>query len=471
MKAGKKLTNLLLALCVTVSTFGINGVRVNAANYWPEGPETTSPCVIVLEEETGTVLYEKNADEQHYPASITKIMTALLAIENSSMDEEVTFSEDAVYKTDGSSIWRDIGEKMTMEECLYALMLNSSNDCAYAIAEHVGGTFDHFVEMMNERAKELGCQNTHFANPHGLPEPDHYTCCRDMALIAREAYKNENFRIITGSASYTIPPTNKHDENTYLRNHNELLAPYKLGTYVYPYCTGGKTGWTPEANSTLVTYASKDNMTLVCVVMNTIAPAQWEDSTSLYNFCFDNFQVFNVADNERRFDGEVKNTGTLNINADYVKMDENGIIVLPKTAEFNEAQPEVTDDSTDENIVGRINYTFADRNVGGADIVKTNAEIETFRFGNEMQETETESLIQPKKNVVKVNFKKILLGLLIVAAVAALAFVVKYFADNFYIIRHKFVTRNSEKLFRGKKYRTIKDSRKYKRRRRFGRRR
>ena len=114
MKAGKKLTNLLLALCVTVSTFGINGVRVNAANYWPEGPETTSPCVIVLEEETGTVLYEKNADEQHYPASITKIMTALLAIENSSMDEEVTFSEDAVYKTDGSSIWRDIGEKMTM---------------------------------------------------------------------------------------------------------------------------------------------------------------------------------------------------------------------------------------------------------------------------------------------------------------------------------------------------------------------
>ena len=181
--------------------------------------------------------------------------------------------------------------------------------------------------------------------------------------------------------------------------------------------------------------------------------------------------MFNVADNERRFDGEVKNTGTLNINADYVKMDENGIIVLPKTAEFNEAQPEVTDDSTDENIVGRINYTFADRNVGGADIVKTNAEIETFRFGNEMQETETESLTPSEKNVVKVNFKKILLGLLIVAAVAALAFVVKYFADNFYIIRHKFTTRNSEKLFRGKKYRTIKDSRKYKRRRRFGRRR
>ena len=471
MKIKRKLTNLLLAICVTAGTFGINETKVNAANYWPEGPETESPCIIVMEEETGTVLYEKMADEQHYPASITKIMTALLALENSSMDEVVTFSEDAVYKTEGSSIWRDIGEKMTMEECLYALMLNSSNDCAYAIAEHVGGSFDNFVQMMNDRAKKLGCQNTHFANPHGLTDPDHYTCCRDMALIAREAYKNENFRIITGTARYVIPPTNKHDEKTYLRNHNELLAPYKLTEYVYEYCTGGKTGWTEAAHSTLVTYAEKDGMTLICVVMNTIAPSQWKDSISLYNFCFDNFHVLNVADNENRFEEDTKNAGTLNVNADYVKLDEEGVIVLPKTAEFAEAKPEVTDESTDKDIVGRISYTFADREVGGADIIKTNAGIETFQFDNEQQATETEELLPKEKKIVKINFKKILLGILLAAVAVGFIFLLKKFIDNFYIIKHRITSRNELKLFRGKKYRTIKDSRKYRRRRRWRRRR
>ena len=147
------------AACVALSLLYFLQIKpqvVQAADYWPEGPEGQSPSVILMEMSTGTVLYEKNSDERNYPASITKIMTTLLALENSDLNEVVTFSDDAINNTEGSGIYRDYGEQMTMEQCLYAVMLNSANECAYAVAEHVGGTVEHFVDMMNEKAAELG---------------------------------------------------------------------------------------------------------------------------------------------------------------------------------------------------------------------------------------------------------------------------------------------------------------------------
>ncbi len=468
MRLKNRICSFVVAAICVIQTFCMGQISVGAAVYWPEGPQTESPCIIVMEQETGTILYEKMIDEQHYPASITKIMTALVAIENSSLDDVVTFSEDAIYKTEGSSISRDIGEQMTMEQCLYALLLNSANECGYAIAEHVAGSMDKFVDMMNDKAKELGCENTHFANPHGLTDPNHYTTCRDMALIAREAYKNENFRIITGTARYTIPPTNKHDEETPLQNHNEMLYPFRTLNYRYEYCTGGKTGYTEAANSTLVTYAEKDGMTLVCVVMNTISPAQWKDSISLYDYYFDNFQVVNVADNETRFEDETKNAGALNVNEDYVALDEDGVIVIPKTAEFSEAEPELVYDTEDENVVARMNYSFAGHEVGGADIVRTGAKVDTFVFDNELEDgTEVNN---SEEDVVHIDFKKILLILLALIGIAGLIFAIKKFSDNFYIIKHKYLERGN--YFRGKRYKTIKDTRKHRRRKnRRGRRR
>lgn len=436
----KKWTSLVLAVFCVLQ---IMPQEVKAAEYWPEGPAIDTPSAIVMEVSTGTVLYEKNADQQLYPASITKIMTTLLAIENCSMDEVVTFSEDAVYKNEGdtSHISRDIGEQMTVEQCLYGVMLASANECAWAIAEHVGGTEEHFVEMMNEKAAELGCTNTHFNNPNGLPDEQHYTSARDMALIAQEAYKNETFRIITGTARYTIPPTNKHVDSTPLQNHNEMLYPWKHQQYKYEYCTGGKTGFTRVANSTLVTYAEKDGMSLVCVVMNTVSPAHWLDSTTLFDYCFDNFQVWNVSENETRYtDDTQKNAGTLNGNKAFASLDENACIVLPKTAEFNDTSVEVKKNETSDTVVGDLAYTYMDRQVGQADIVVADEEVKSFEFDNEKEE-ETGN----NGKTVQINPLKIILILLGIAALMVILFLVRRAADNFYIFRHNMEVRKFSK--------------------------
>lgn len=167
----KKLKNRIWALgaafFTVISAVAAVPQQVKAEQVWPEGPAIVSPSAIVMEVNTGTILYEKNSHQELYPASITKIMTTLLAIENCSLDEVVTFSADAVFKNEGdtSHIARDLGEQMTLEQCLYAVMLESANECAYAVAEHVGaalgGDYRTFIDLMNKRAKELGCLNTH----------------------------------------------------------------------------------------------------------------------------------------------------------------------------------------------------------------------------------------------------------------------------------------------------------------------
>ncbi|MBP3487325.1 MAG: D-alanyl-D-alanine carboxypeptidase [Roseburia sp.] len=457
IKWKKIICMMLSALCL----LQMQPTEVSAADYWPEGPEVQSPAVILMEMSTGTVLYEKNADEQHYPASITKIMTTLLALENSELDEIVTFSDEAIDNTEGSGISRDYGEQMTMEQCLYAVMLSSANECAYAVAEHVGGTVDHFVEMMNEKAAELGCTNTHFVNPHGLFDENHYTSAHDMALIAKAAYENETFRIITGTARYTIPPTNKHDEQTDLQNHNEMLYPWQTLKYRYEYCTGGKTGYTNVARSTLVTYAEKDGMSLVCVVMQTESPNQWIDSTDLFNYAFDNFQMFNIADNETRYDtSEAVEVGALNNNKAFVDIDRDAVIVLPKTTEFSDATSQIVYDDIDQSVVGSITYTYAGREVGRADIIKTGVEIEGFVFDNEKDmELETE---EQEKSTVRIKPLTIILIVLGIVAAVVLGFAIKVVADNYYIIRHNMEVKKS----RREQFKKVKTKNRHRRRRR-----
>ena len=330
--------------------------------------------------DTGTILYQKNIEQKYYPASITKILTALIAIEKSEMDEVVTFSADAVYKTKGgSSISRDIGEKMTMEECLYALMLESANECAYAVAEHVGGSIKKFVKMMNDKAKELGCTSSNFANPHGLTNKKHYVTAKDMALIAKAAYENETFRLICGTKQYTIPPTNKHKENTYLTNHHLMLYPRDTAAYLYEYCIGGKTGYTVAAGSTLVTYAQKDGMSLVAVILSSSSPEYWNETRSLFDFGFENFHLCNVAKYIRKDESYLENEDkydSLNTNEPYAQIDPQARVILPKTVDFGKTTFEASYENLPENVLARLTYMYGKHEIGTADIVRTKAEID-----------------------------------------------------------------------------------------------
>ena len=437
----KKAACLILTI---ISAVCLGKVDVKAADYWPDAPETLSPGVILMEESTGTILYEKNSDEAHYPASITKIMTTLLALENGNLSDMVTFSDDAINNTEGSGIARDYGEQMTLEQCLYGVMLESANECAYAVAEHVGGTVENFVDMMNAKAKELGCTNTHFANPHGLQDENHYTTAHDMALIAQAAYQNETFRIIIGTKMYTIPPTNKHAEETVLRNHHDMLCTYHNANrkYLYPYCVGGKTGYTATANSTLVTYAEKDGMTLICVVMNTQSPNQFIDTVNLFDYAFDNFQVLNVAENDTDYSAETAvDNGNLDNIAPFVELDKDAVIVLPKTAEFSDTSSSVEYNDSDPDIAGSITYTYAGRNVGKADIKTTGVVVEGYAFDNESTEEEEQEVVST------VQVRPIVVVLLIVAVIllGVLLFFLKRFYDNYYIIKHNRAVRRDRK--------------------------
>lgn len=436
----KKAVSLILTVLLTA---GPAPVQVKAADYWPDAPEVFSPNAIVMEASTGTVLYEKNSDESHYPASITKIMTTLIALENGKMDEIVTFSDAAIDNTEGSGIARDYGEQMTLEQCLYAVMLESANECAYAVAEHVGGTIEHFVSMMNDKAKELGCTNTHFANPHGLQDDNHYTSAHDMALIAQAAYENETFRIITGTKIYTIPPTNKHpDEETVLRNHHDMLATYHGANakYLYPYCTGGKTGYTTVANSTLVTYAEHDGMTLICVIMNSQSPYQFADTVSLFDYVFDNFQMLNIAENDTSYDGEsFSEAGKINHVKPFVELDKDAEIIMPKTAEFKDAVSKVEYNNESTEVVGSILYQYAGKPVGKADIKTTGVVVEGYAFDNLSTEAEEE--------VSEIHVKPVVIVLIVLAVIlfGVLLFFLKRFYDNYYIIKHNRKVRKSNR--------------------------
>ena len=243
--------------------------------------------------DSGTFLYSKNMDVVKYPASITKIMTTLLAIENAGPNERVTFSENAIYgiERNSSHIGIRVGEILSMDECWYGMMLESANEVCLAVAEHIGGSVDGFVELMNQKAAELGCTNTHFTNPNGLPDENHYTTARDMALIAQAAYANKTFRQICQTQYYCIPTTNVCGEKRWLSNHHKMLPE---GIYAYEGCTGGKTGFTQAALNTLVTYAERDGRRLVCVSLRTNGAQIYTDTASLLDYGFQNFQNITV---------------------------------------------------------------------------------------------------------------------------------------------------------------------------------
>lgn len=439
MRRQKRLCGILAGI---ICLFPFSHIPAKAEIYWPSGPGVQAEAAVVMEASTGTVLYEKNPHEQLYPASITKIMTTLLALEHCGLEEEVTFSYESVHNIDRNSthIFRDVGEIMTMEQCLYAVMLGSANDCAYAVAEHAGKGYENFIAMMNDKAASLGCVDTHFNNPHGLTEEEHYTSAYDMALISREALKNDTFRAITGTKRYTIPFTNKHpNEETPLVNHHKMLTNYQGDTqFLYDYCIGGKNGYTDLARRTLVTFAEKDGMVLICVVLKEDNNADYTDTRQLLDYCFDNFTMWNVAEHESQY--EITGTANTEIFAvadRFVDLDGESQIVLPKTVDFEEASYEVVK-AEGEDAVALLKYTYGDRVVGTVGLKATNAEVQPYPFhSRETQKKPGFSL--------QINVKYVLIVIGAVLLLALLGLLIYYFASNFYIIRHKLKSRRKER--------------------------
>lgn len=254
-------------------------------------PSVISEAYVVMDAETGQVLIEKNMNRREYPASITKILTVALALENSDLDDRVTVSQDAVYaiEPNSSHIALQPDEVVRMRDLLYATMLPSANDAANVAAEYVGGSMEKFAEMMNKKAAELGCGNTHFVNANGLPDDDHYTTAYDMALITKYAIGVTGFLDIFGYQDvYQISPTNKQEQARRFGTEHMMLVESK---YYYEGTLGGKLGWTEEAKHTIVTLARRNDMTLICVAMK--SPQRYDkfnDSIALFDYCFDNFE-------------------------------------------------------------------------------------------------------------------------------------------------------------------------------------
>ncbi len=284
----------VIACLLLVSVF-----ILNTSNAYAAEPNILCKSAVLIDASTGTILSQKNADQKMYPASLTKIMTAILVIEMGNMSDVIKVDDDTPYEISGSHIALEAGEIMTMKDMLYALMLPSANDAALALAKHYGKSEKEFVKLMNDKAKELGAYNTHFANPHGLHDDNHYTTAADLALITRYAMKNETFRKIVQTERYEIPPTNKKNETRYFTNLNKLIYNsgsnqiYVDGAYIspkYEYATGVKTGYTPEAGNTLVASAEKNGTELIAVVMNGVSLEMYQDAHNLFNFGFSEYE-------------------------------------------------------------------------------------------------------------------------------------------------------------------------------------
>lgn len=290
---GRKISfSMILVFMVSLLSF------VPSKIFAQNEPIIQSESAILMDAKTGSILYEKDIHKKQFPASITKIMTALLAVKNGKLEDSITFSQDAVYNIEfGSShIGMREGETITLKDALHGMLLMSANEVSNGIAEYIDGSIKNFAEHMTKKSKELGANNTNFVNPHGLHDENHYTTAYDMALIAKEALKNDLFREVIGTTTYTIPPTNLVEEPRYLAHQHKLFNEKAYPASYYEGCEGGKTGFTDEARHTLVTYAKRNDMELIVVVLKSEKQTMYDDTKNLLDYGFDNFDIIPMLD-------------------------------------------------------------------------------------------------------------------------------------------------------------------------------
>lgn len=318
----------------------------------------------------------------------------------------------------------DVGQTLNMEEALYGILVGSANETANAVAEHIGGSMEAFAEMMNQKAKELGCTDSHFMNANGLHDDNHYTSAYDLAVIARAFFQNELLAKIAGTPSYHYKPTATQPDDFILRTHNKLVNK----EYPYEGLIGGKTGYTDNARQTLVTCAERNGMKLICVVMKEESPNQFTDTMDLFNYGFSNFEVVNVSENETKYNMETADffqtdNDIFGSSKPILSLNKSSYLVLPKTAAFEDTESSISYEVTDENQIARIDYTYHDIYVGSASIDIASTAVSSYDFDSEAVVPAEET--EPEENLIFVNVKKILFFILGAAGVLILILILR----------------------------------------------
>lgn len=376
MKA-KRIIKSGLALLLSMQLALMSCVTALAAPEWPSDTGVLADIGIAVDADSGAVLFGQGIHELTPPASITKLLTALVVVENSSMDDMVTFSYDAVNNVEsGSGNKKNIaeGDKLSVKDCLYLLLLQSSNQAANALAEHVAGSRDAFADMMNEKVKELGCTDgTHFANPSGLNDDTQVVSAYDMAIIAQAAFNNSDVLEISSTKSYKLAPTQNNPSGATCANEHRLIITDDETSELYcPEAKAGKTGYTSLAGNTLVTYGEKDGRRVISVVLKgQPSPNYFLDGKTLLQFGFENFQNVSIPDNETKY---VTGEETVSINGadfqpDELELESGAVITLPKDAAFSDASMELVTELPEqhpERAIALLQYTYNDRKIGQA---------------------------------------------------------------------------------------------------------
>ena len=367
----KKLLSILLFAVILLSS--VDADTAYAAVSWPSNVSIEAEGGIVIDANSGSVLYGKNIHEAYYPASITKILTALVIIENCDLDDTVTFTHSAVNTLEpGSSILgARVDDQLSVRDCLYALLLQSANEVANALAEHCSGSNEAFAELMNSKAKSLGCTDSNFANPSGLNDPNHYTSAHDMSLIAKAAFSNPTFVEIDSTLYYDVPAgqLKQYPDGWRYYAHHRMMK--KNDSCYYSGIIGGKTGYTSLAGNTLVTCAERDGMKLISVILNG-HQTHYSDTKTLLDFGFDNFKSVAIADYDstyQKIENDLSIGGIISNETIRLSIDKDSTITLPENGDFSDVTSTLDydlDSTAPDSAVARIDYMYGDRIVGQA---------------------------------------------------------------------------------------------------------
>lgn len=327
----KLLSSFLLITLLCCKSFAIENLNVNAN------------AALIIETNTGKVIYEKDGDEQNYPASVTKILTAILVLENCNLDDVAIASESAISQIPDGYVVAPlkVGEEMKIKDLLYALMLKSANDAAYVLAEHVGKNVDFFADMMNQKAKEIGCTGSHFVNPNGIHNERHYTTANDMYLIAKYAMQNEEFVKIVSTMEYTLPATNKYEaEDRVMRNTNSFINPDS--SFYNKNVRGIKTGTTAQAGNCLITDVARDGLEFITVLLGAeTSSGKFSETEKMINYAYDNYtltKIHSKGDVIKTIEIENATEETKSLN---VLIDSEIIVINNKENDANKTIPNI----------------------------------------------------------------------------------------------------------------------------------